>query len=56
MRDKGGTSKINEFKMEVTKAAPPRTFEFLPLRSWPVSAHPRQSDLDAYRVVKSLVK
>ena len=43
----GGTSKVNEFKMEMTKVLPPAHHEFRPLKSWPFADHKRQSEIDA---------
>ena len=49
------TSEINRFKhdflADVSKGMAPR--EFKPLKSWPATNHPRQSEIDAFRAVPS---
>ena len=56
MSDKGGTSKINDWKMSLTGPALPPVFEFRPLVSWPKAVHPHQDRIDAQKAIPSLVK
>ena len=47
------TSAFNKFKAEIAKTPTPPAPEFRPLKSWPIAAHPRQSEMDAFRTMPS---
>ena len=50
----GGTSKVNEWKQEFTRAVAPPVPAFRPLTCWPFKPHDRQAEMDAYAGINSI--
>lgn len=51
--NRGGTSTINAWKIEMERTPPAPIPVFKPLRSWPFAPHERQSEIDAIRAIPS---
>jgi len=53
MKQSEFTDQVNKWKQGFDTTEPAPTPEFKPLKSWPATDHPRQSEIDAFREVAS---